>query len=205
MFSEIQISQRTESVDPVTKSIHTAVIDRNPTEVVKILKARPQSSSEVNSGGETALHLACKLGYLEIVDALLDNDCPCVTTSIGSPIHCVLQAVKTGYVSNEPVVRAIELLTIKGCDIDARDRGQKTALFLSAEQGNFSCMELLLNLGCSVNLEDSNGFSPLYMSVIRGDLDSVNLLISRLPKQSDIDNEDSAGADSSHSCLTYHY
>ena len=193
VFSEIQISQPTESVDPVTKSIHTAVIDRNPTEVVKILKARPQSSSEVNSGGETALHLACKLGYLEIVEALLDNDCPCVTTSIGSPIHCVLQAVKTGYVSNEPVVRAIELLTIKGCDIDARDRGQKTALFLSAEQGNFSCMELLLNLGCSVNLEDSNGFSPLYMSVIRGDLDSVNLLISRLPKQSDIDNEDSAG------------
>ena len=89
MFSEIQISQRTESV--VTKSIHTAVIDRNPTEVVKILKAGPQSSSEVNSGGETALHLACKLGYLEIVEALLDNDCPCVTTSIGSPIHCVLQ------------------------------------------------------------------------------------------------------------------
>ena len=193
VFTEIQLTQPSSTGDPITKSIHTAVIDRNTSEVIKILKARPESSTEVNSGGETALHMACKLGYLAIMEALLDNGCSCLTTSIGSPIHCVLQAVKTGYVTNIPVVRAIELLVIKGCDIDAVDRGQKTALFLSAEQGNYTCMETLVNLGSNVNLEDSNKFSPLYMSVIRGDLNCVNMLLSHLPKQSDIDNEDTAG------------
>ncbi len=190
---DIQVIER-DPVDPGTKSIHTAVIDRNAADVVAILKARPASATEVKSGSETALHLACKLGYLEIVESLLENNCPCVTTSIGSPMHCVLQAAKSGYITqDEPIVRTIKLLAARGCDINARDRGLKTALFFCAEQGNYNCMKTLLDLGADLTLEDSNKFSPLYMSVIRGDLLCVNLLLSVLPRQRDVDNEDTSG------------
>ncbi len=193
VFTDTHLMEPIHPVDPGTKSLHTAVIDRSPSDVLQILKARPESMTEVRSGSETPLHLACKLGYLDIMEVLLENGCPCVTTSIGSPIHCVLLAANTKYVGNSLAVNAIQTLASKGCDIDARDRGDKTALFLSAEQRNYDCMKTLVDLGCNVSLEDSNKFSPLYMAVIRGDLKCMNLLLNCLPKQSDVDNEDTAG------------
>ncbi len=191
-INEMEFIQPAIMRDPTEKSIHTAVIDRNPSEVTRILKARPEAADEVNSGDETALHLACKLGYLDVMSALLENNFPCTNTSIGTPIHCILLAVKTGYITSDVGVNAIQLLANKSCNLDAFDRGHKTALFVSAEQGHIEAMKTLLNLGCDVNIADSNKFTPLYMSVIRGDLKCVNLLIENLPRQSDVDQVDTA-------------
>ena len=174
------------------RSIHTAVIDKNSGEIRRILGEHKETQTEVNSFSETALHLACKLGYINIIEVLLDNGCESnICTEIGTPIHCIVRAVKTGYTSTWTGNSMIMRLAEAGCNVNAVDKGKKTALFLASEHGNILLVRTLLLLGSAVNGKDVNGFTPLYMASIRGDLHCLNLILQQ--EDVEVDATDEAG------------
>ena len=174
------------------RSIHTAVIDKNTVEIRRILGEQPDSGRVVNSYGETALHLACKLGYQHSIDTLLDGPCTANTcTEIGTPLHCITKAVRTGYMSVEAGRECIVKLVQHGADVNAQDKGLKTALFLASEIGNLVLMRCFLQLGAAVNIKDINGFTSLYMSAIRGDIQCMKLLLQS--PNTEVDACDNAG------------
>ena len=56
-------------------------------------------TSHVNRDGETPVHMACRLGYLNIVHTLLDENFPadqCI--SDGTPLHALIQAKQAGQI-----------------------------------------------------------------------------------------------------------
>lgn len=179
---------------PENRSIHAAVIDKNENEIRRLFHKDPNVGSSANSAGESALHLACKLGYLHVVEVLLDCDCAVnMCTNIGTSVHCVIKATHTGYLSDKDGAHLIERLASKGCDVyRTTDSGHKTALFYASELGALHCMRSLIQLGVHLNLQDYNGFTPLYMATIRGDLPQVCLLLQQRP-QLDINMADSMG------------
>ncbi len=135
-----------------SRSIHAAIIDQHLTEVRRILTEDEEAKTVVNLSGETALHSACKLGYKAVIEELLQCGCSaCIRTDLGTPIHCLIQSVKSSYMKHEEAVYFIYKLVDKGCDINGVDRGEKTALFCASENGNLPCLEALIHLGASVN------------------------------------------------------
>lgn len=157
-----------------------------------MVEEQPESGKVVNNYGETALHLACKLGYKNSIDVLLDCGCPPnICTEIGTPLHCITKAVRTGYMPIDSGKEFILKLVRHGADVNAVDKGHKTALFLAAENGNYDLIFCLMKLGADVNCKDVNGFTPVYMSAIRSDLDCMNLLLTAEGLQ--VDAYDEAG------------
>ena len=161
------------------KSIHGAVIDKSPDDIRRITRENEEAKSKKNAAGETAVHLACRLGYTEILDVLLQCGCPVdIQTDIGSPIHCALHAVLKNYISTEGGIDLVLKIIHAGCDVNKVDRGGKTALFVAAENGNYQCCEILISAGAEISVTDSNGFTPLYTAVIGGNLTCVKILLN---------------------------
>ena len=65
-----------------------------------------------------------------------------------------------------------------GCDINAVDRGGKTAMFCAAEDGDLEAVRILLRLDADVNKHEANQFTPLYVAAIQGNLACVDALLS---------------------------
>ena len=190
-YTDIQIG-----ISPPARNttLHGAVIDRNITEITRLCKEYPEKVNDLNSSGETALHLACKLGYVPLVHELLNQNCnPGIVTSIGTPLHCVIQAVKAKYLTESDATDLLQLLTQKGCLVDSwSTNGQKTALFCASELGNVRLIKTLLKLGASPDITEDNLFTPFYMSCLRGDLECVHAFI-QLCKPLDINHKDTQG------------
>ena len=175
-------------------TLFSAVVDRNENEIRRIASSNENACTEINSTGESPLHLACKLGYLHVVKTLIEVGCrPDICTNIGTAAHCCVKATQTGYLSQNEGARLLHHLADAGCDVSRSiDAGEKTTLFYAVELGSVACIHELLKLGVALNLRDQNGFTALYMAVIRGDLLSVSLLIQKLP-QLDVNIPDNMG------------
>ena len=103
------------AVDNVPFALHSAVMTRDVEKIHKLIEIDPNCAKELNLSGETALHLACKIGDYRIVDEMLNLGCdPNICTGIGIPVHSVLQGMKQGHISEDLGVRLVELFLAKG-------------------------------------------------------------------------------------------
>jgi len=68
----------------------------------------------------------------------------------------------------------------KGCDIDAKDDDEQTALHKAAMFGHAETVKVLLDHGANFNKRDSNGNTPLHGAIINGgDVKVIELLIAK--------------------------
>ena len=71
----------------------------------------------------------------------------------------------------------VELLIMKGANVNAQNESGKTAIMLAAFAGKLNIIKELRNNGASYDLKDRAGCTVLHYAVDGGNLDSVIITI----------------------------
>ena len=124
-----------------------------------------------NFNGETALHLAARLGNDALVAALLQAGARCnhATTADGaSPLHL---AVQGGHVA------VVKRLVFHGAWINARDEEGDTVLHWAVREGHETLLAPLVQLGADINAQNDDGESALHLAICFGDACVVKKLL----------------------------
>nr|WDP79879.1 transient receptor potential cation channel subfamily A member 3 [Apostichopus japonicus] len=141
--------------------------------VKKCIEDDCSNVNRTNKQGMFPLHISAQLGYLDIVQLLLDNgaDVDIATKNEGSTSLHVCS--KFNHIE---VARA---LILHGCNVDAIGTNGDTALHIACTHGYLEIAKLLLDSGASVNLTNEDQQTALHRSSIHGSVEMMRLLISR--------------------------
>jgi hypothetical protein len=71
------------------------------------------------------------------------------------------------------------MLSMKGIDVESRDKNQNTPLTNASAFGHIEIVESLLNHGARIDAKRNDGCTPLYFACRNGHFPVVNLLINR--------------------------
>ncbi|KAF7900006.1 hypothetical protein EAF00_004342 [Botryotinia globosa] len=158
-----------------------AAVQTHHVKTTDLLLEAGADTSMAPKGGETVLHIAARIGDLEMVKLLVEYE-------------AYLEA-KDGW-GNTPLLSAsrwghphtIECLLAKGADIEARDMKGSTALLLACRHDCVEAVKVLINSDANVRVSDKKGRGPLHRAIAGVDLiegvhakvkeDMVRLLIN---------------------------
>src|SRR6266702_3967463 len=123
-----------------------------------------------NKQYNTAIHLACYSGKIEITQMLLDPGAYMNKQNEQgeTPLHLVSRGQ---YGSEEHGVGIARLLLARGADVNAQDKNHFTAFLLAALNGRLEIAQVLLDHGANANAQNDQGETPLHL-VSRGEYDS---------------------------------
>ncbi|KAK0610750.1 ankyrin repeat-containing domain protein, partial [Immersiella caudata] len=122
------------------------------------------------SDGSTALSVAAKRGYTDVMAVLLDHGADVKTT--GAVVVPLLEAAKRGQ------LEAASLLLQYGADVNARSSNGRSALH-EAVVGGKEITALLLEKGADSESQTANFWGVLHSAVVAGDKDIVSQLIKK--------------------------
>ncbi len=114
----------------------------------------------VNKDDETALMIASKKGYLEIVKYLVENDFEVNTRALFGNETALILASKCGH------LEIVDFLISKGADKNTQDYSGFTALMWASARGYFKIVQCLVECGADANIinRDRDGWTALEMS-----------------------------------------
>jgi len=128
-----------------------------------------RGNDTVLSSGTTALLRAAKSADLPAIELLLAHGAdPTLTTRSG--VNALMLAAGVGtseqdttgrFKSEADIIRTIDLMLELGLDINAAERGGRTALHGAALQGFDAVVAALVERGADLTAEDREGFTPL--------------------------------------------
>ena len=130
-------------------------VERGHAKMVEELCARRCSTSVLDSGGLTPLHLAASLGFADIARMLIDHraDMNCGSSAGGdTPLHLATAG-------NHPEV--VQLLLDQGAAVDHPNTEGKTCLMYAAAKGYHAIAQLLLAYGANPEATDLCGNTAL--------------------------------------------
>lgn len=122
--------------------------------------------------GRTPLMIAGLLGHKKIVHTLIDAGANVNAKDQKDGIPPLL------FISWEGHLDLVKHLLEAGANVQARDHRRRTALMVSAQQGNPKVTELLLQSGASVNAQSNRGWSPLLYGSLTKNFKSVKKLLA---------------------------
>ena len=114
---------------------------------------------------QTPIHIASKVGSLDIVALLVQNG---ASVEGGMPVHV---AAHLGYVD------FVKLMTKYGANINARGPGAWTTIHYAASQTFMDMAKYLLQNGAEVNPKTNNGTMPIHLAAQSGCVSIMELLI----------------------------
>lgn len=137
-------------------------------------------------GGESALHVACEKGDLEMVEVLLKEDFNVnyvTAISLRSPLHLA---------ATEGHRELVRFLLDNGADIDKLNITGESALYLAGKHGHLDIAEDLLERGANLNPVEKecaeSVYPPLYMAAADGNSAFVTLLLDKGAKVNQVCN-----------------
>ena len=106
-----------------------------------------------DSDGDTACHWAAIMGYINMVEMILDR---------GFDVHDKDNYGNTilHYASLRDHINIIEMLLERGVDINSKDNDSRTALHCAAHFGRMNAVELLLQRGIDID-DDIDSYAPI--------------------------------------------
>jgi len=128
-----------------------------------------RGNDTVLGAGTTALLRAAKSADLPAIELLLAHGADATLTT-RSGVNALMLAAGVGtaeqdttgrYKTETDIVRTIDLMLARGLDIDAVDRGGRTALHGAALQGYDVVVAALVERGANLLAQDRNGYTPL--------------------------------------------
>lgn len=120
---------------------------------------------------ETPLHVAARLGHVELADLLLRRGaCPNARDAEGwTPLLAACDTRCTSPADAEATtarcLQLCHLLLSAGADADAADQDRRRPLHLACRRGHAAVVELLLSYGVSANAMDYGGHTALHCAL----------------------------------------
>lgn len=120
---------------------------------------------------ETPLHIAARLGHVELADLLLRwGACPDARNAEGrTPLLAACdarcQSPSDAEATTHRCFQLCSLLLSVGADADAADQDRQRPLHLACRRGHSAVVELLLSCGVSANAMDYGGHTPLHCAL----------------------------------------
>uniref|UniRef100_A0AAQ5XGV2 phospholipase A2 n=1 Tax=Amphiprion ocellaris TaxID=80972 RepID=A0AAQ5XGV2_AMPOC len=157
--------------------------------------------NELNNNGETPLHVACRLGRVESVKALLGGGAKCdVIGGTGYPVHMAMKYSEKGCV--EEILKAdpgqlhaedtlyggtplhwsktaemCRLLLEHGCAVNYLSKTGESALHILTKRGRFEAAMVLLTHGANANLKGQDGNTALHLAMKMDHIELIKALI----------------------------
>jgi len=128
--------------------------------------------NEIDSLGETPLHVAAMRGYRGIASLLLENGANLNAGDVRglTPVHMA------AWRGNRDMV---DLLLNHGADMNARDKDGLTPMHTAALDGRKEIVALLIGKGADVNVKSNKSLTPLHVAALSGNRETVALLIDK--------------------------
>ncbi|KAA8568996.1 hypothetical protein EYC84_007965 [Monilinia fructicola] len=124
----------------------------------KINRYAGADTSLAPKGGETVLHIAARMGDLEMVKLLVEAGAD-LEAEDGWGNTPLLSAARWGH------PHTIKYLLAKGADIEARDLKGSTALLLACRHDCVEAVKVLINSDADVRVRDKKGRSALHRAI----------------------------------------
>ncbi|KAJ7328220.1 actin- protein 3 [Desmophyllum pertusum] len=168
----VEAGSRLDDVDKFGRSPLLWATTGNYVEVVKFLL---QAGASVTSKGNWhALHEACKAGFTELVEVLIDAPSPVNNPthySGGAPWSPLHIAVRQGHLD------CVKLLIRAGANVNSVNAGRHTPLHEAAYRGYDAIMLELLLRGADPHVTSNQKRTPLHEACIQGKVKTAIMLL----------------------------
>ncbi|CAK9804476.1 Transient receptor potential cation channel protein painless [Anthophora plagiata] len=131
---------------------------------------------------ETLLDIACKCGFPEFVQFLLEK---------GAIVNRVNEAHNRGpihFATEKGHLDVLNVLLDEPVINPNLEAGQQTALHIAVKKNDINCAGLLLQKGASPNIPNNKGLTALHMAAMKSQRDMVNLIMEKSKHMVDLDN-----------------
>uniref|UniRef100_A0AAQ4PJE9 phospholipase A2 n=1 Tax=Gasterosteus aculeatus aculeatus TaxID=481459 RepID=A0AAQ4PJE9_GASAC len=157
--------------------------------------------NELNNNGETPLHVACRLGRVESVKALLGGGAKCgVIGGTGYAIHSAMKYSEKScaeeiLIADPGQIHAVDslygrtplhwsktsemcrLLLLHGCAVNYLSKTGESALHILTRKGRFEAAMVLLTHGANANLKGQDGNTALHLAMKMDHMELIKALI----------------------------
>jgi len=160
----------TDTSAPVSANAHEIVKSHN-IESIQNLLSKGTQVTQVDSDGNSLLHIAARRGEENIFELLLSHggDVHAVNKYKMTPLHYAAIG------GNEKIAR---ILIDNGADVNKQNHGGWTPLYNAGMEGYADVCRLLIENGAKLNIQDNNGDTPLHYAAGNGQLEVVKLYLS---------------------------
>ncbi|KAG4029216.1 hypothetical protein MFRU_017g01520 [Monilinia fructicola] len=135
-----------------------AAVQTHHVKTTDLLLDAGADTSLAPKGGETVLHIAARMGDLEMVKLLVEAGAD-LEAEDGWGNTPLLSAARWGH------PHTIKYLLAKGADIEARDLKGSTALLLACRHDCVEAVKVLINSDADVRVRDKKGRSALHRAI----------------------------------------
>lgn len=151
-------------------SLHQMVLDNNNAGATKILRESNAALAIKNKEGNTPLHLACELGFREIVVSILAErpDVNARNYKYATPLHLAVEEGHKGM---------IKLLVAGGAEIETRNNLSQTPLHIASVKGRIACSKILFESGADISAQMEKGIQPIHLSAWYGEGEMIQALL----------------------------
>ncbi|XP_067930587.1 ankyrin repeat domain-containing protein 16-like [Watersipora subatra] len=159
------------SLSRQSQSLVDAIKSNNLFSVSSLVESTPElcvSNSKVRKG-DTPLHLAARIGNLDIVTYLLNH----------SAVNAVNNDGKTALheASLEGRTKIVEVLLHHGADVNCLKAADWTPLMLAAAKSHLSTVQTLLKSGASLTQVNKDGWTAFHIAAREGDVEVLSCLL----------------------------
>jgi ankyrin repeat protein len=120
--------------------------------VARLVIERGADLANKDDDGDTALHLACAKGAVEVVQILVDAK---------GDLNAQDNKGRTPLMDSVEILEVAKLLIENGADLEVKDNKGNTALHIACGEGAADVVQFLIDAKADVNTQNNDGMTPL--------------------------------------------